>query len=81
MNGIFRGKVHGTATVGERGQIVIPADVRDLLRIRAGERLMVMVKPERKIIALMRTDDFDRFLGEAAKMIARMKKKVSKKNR
>jgi AbrB family looped-hinge helix DNA binding protein len=81
MNGIFRGKVHGTATVGERGQIVIPAEVRELLRIRPGERLMVMVKPERKIIGLMRTDDFNRFLGEAAKMIARLKKRVSKKSR
>jgi AbrB family looped-hinge helix DNA binding protein len=81
MNGIFRGKVHGTATVGERGQIVIPAEVRELLRIRPGERLMVMVKPERKIIGLMRADDFNRFLGEAAKMIARLKKKVSKKSR
>ena len=81
MNGIFRGKVHGTATVGERGQIVIPADVRELLRIRPGERLIVMVKPERKTIGLMRTDDFNRFLGDAAKMIVRLKKKVSKKGR
>ena len=81
MNGIFRGKVHGTATVGERGQIVIPADVRELLRIRPGERLIVMVEPERKTIGLMRTDDFNRFLGEAAKMIVRLKKKVSKKGR
>lgn len=81
MNGIFRGKVCGTATVGERGQIVIPAEVRDLLRIRPGEQLIVMVKPERKIIGLMRSDDFNRFLGEAAKMIVRLKKKVSKKGR
>ncbi|MCX6339693.1 MAG: AbrB/MazE/SpoVT family DNA-binding domain-containing protein [Candidatus Aureabacteria bacterium] len=81
MNGIFRGKVHGTATVGERGQIVIPAEVRELLRIRPGERLMVMVKPERKIIGLMRADDFNAFLKQAAKMIARLEKKVSKKSR
>ncbi len=81
MNGMFRGEVHGTATVGERGQIVIPADVRELLRIKPGERLMVMVKPERKIIALMRADDFNRFLGEAARVIARLKKRVLKKSR
>lgn len=81
MNGIFRGDVRGSVIVGERGQVVIPAEVRNLLRIRAGERLMVMVKPERKIIGLVRADDFNRFLRQAAKMIARLEKKVSKKGR
>ncbi|MCX6358158.1 MAG: AbrB/MazE/SpoVT family DNA-binding domain-containing protein [Candidatus Aureabacteria bacterium] len=76
MNGMFRGDVHGSVIVGERGQVVIPAEVRKLLHIRAGERLMVMVRPDRNIIGLMRADDFNRSLRQAAKMISRLKKKI-----
>ena len=35
----------GSVTVGERGQIVIPADVRKQLDISAGDRLLVFRHP------------------------------------
>ncbi|MCX6355447.1 MAG: AbrB/MazE/SpoVT family DNA-binding domain-containing protein [Candidatus Aureabacteria bacterium] len=81
MNGIFKGKVHSSVTVGERGQIVIPAGVRQMFRIRPGERLIVIVNAERKIIGLMHTDDFNAFLKQAAAVITKMERKVSRKNR
>lgn len=33
----------GSTVVGERGQVVIPKDVRDRLHLKAGDKLMVMV--------------------------------------
>jgi AbrB family looped-hinge helix DNA binding protein len=33
----------GSTVVGERGQVVIPKDIRDRLRLKPGDKLMVMV--------------------------------------
>ena len=49
MNGFFKGKVYGAATVGERGQLVIPSDLRKDLDIKAGDRLMIFAKIDRKM--------------------------------
>ena len=35
-------KCHGTATVGERGQVVLPAGLRKKFKIEAGEKLIVL---------------------------------------
>lgn len=44
---------YGTATVGERGQIVIPADLRKDLAIHPGDKLMIMTHPSGKGIVLL----------------------------
>jgi len=38
-------KLYGTATVGTKGQVVIPADAREELEIAAGDRLYVFGSP------------------------------------
>ena len=35
-------RVFGTAKVGDRGQIVIPKDARDLFNIRPGDTLLIL---------------------------------------
>ena len=35
-------KLYGTATVGTKGQVVIPADAREALNIQIGDRLYVV---------------------------------------
>lgn len=35
-------KLYGTATVGTKGQVVIPADARQALNIQTGDRLYVV---------------------------------------
>jgi AbrB family looped-hinge helix DNA binding protein len=35
----------GSATVGERGQVVIPADARKKLGIQPGDKLLVLMDP------------------------------------
>lgn len=79
MNAIFKGKVYGTATVGERGQLVIPAELRKALRIKSGDQLMVFAKLDKKVINLMPEKEFSRFLEKAAKLIAQLESKVHKK--
>ncbi len=80
MNGFFKGKVYGAATVGERGQLVIPANLRKDLDIKAGDRLMIFAKIDRKMISIMREKDFSDFLQKASKIISKLENKVSKED-
>jgi AbrB family looped-hinge helix DNA binding protein len=80
MNGFFKGKVYGTAMVGERGQLVIPSDLRKDLGIKAGDRLMVFAKIDRKMISIMREKDFSDFLQKASKIISKLENKVSRED-
>jgi AbrB family looped-hinge helix DNA binding protein len=40
--GIHTKKLYGTATVGTKGQVVIPSDAREELNIKPGDRLYVV---------------------------------------
>lgn len=80
MNGIFKGKTYGAVRVGERGQLVIPAELRKSLNIKSGDQLMVFAKPNKKVINLMPEKDFSQFLEKASKLIAKLESKCRKNN-
>ena len=78
MQAIFKGKAYGSVTVGERGQVVIPAEIRNSLKIKSGDQLMVFAKLDKKVISMMPSIDFNHFLQRAAKLIEKLEK-VTKK--
>ena len=43
-------RVFGTAKVGDRGQIVIPKEARELFNIQPGDTLLILGKPETGLI-------------------------------
>jgi AbrB family looped-hinge helix DNA binding protein len=47
----------GSVTVGERGQVVIPAEARKKMDISPGDKLLVMGHPFAKGIVLAKIDD------------------------
>lgn len=80
MNAIFKGKAYGAVTVGERGQLVIPAELRRALKVKSGDQLMVFAKLDKKVINLMPAKDFSEFLEKAAKLISKLESKVHKEH-
>ncbi len=48
--GMGRGRAVGMAKVGEKGQIVIPKEARELLGIRPGDTLLVLADPDNGLI-------------------------------
>ena len=49
--GMPKGKyLFGTAKVGEKGQIVIPKEAREVFRIRPGDTLLILGDEERGIL-------------------------------
>jgi AbrB family looped-hinge helix DNA binding protein len=53
---------YGTATVGERGQIVIPADLRKALNVHPGDKLLVLAHPSGKGIMLFPVEAVREFM-------------------
>jgi AbrB family looped-hinge helix DNA binding protein len=52
----------GSATVGTKGQIVIPADARSAMQIKEGDKVVVLRGPREGSILIFRVDSFDKFL-------------------
>ncbi|KPK41990.1 MAG: hypothetical protein AMJ78_04005 [Omnitrophica WOR_2 bacterium SM23_29] len=77
MAGFHRPKVYGAVTVGERGQIVIPAQLRESFGIKAGDKLIVVAKPEGHI-GFIPADKFDEFLTHMTEILATFKKVKTK---
>ncbi len=51
-------KVYGTATVGARGQVVIPVEARKDLKLKPGDRLMVLGKYG-KALSFIKADEIN----------------------
>lgn len=59
----------GAVTVGERGQIVIPAEVRRAFGIEAGEKLLILCHPADQSIIIVKADTMIRFLSKMQEAI------------
>ncbi len=55
------GKILGTTTVGERGQVVIPAEARAEMDISSGDKLVVFGNCHNGSITLVKAEIFDRY--------------------
>ena len=51
----MKDKIVGIAKVGEKGQIVIPKEARDMFNIKSGDTLIVLCDKE-KGIAILKSD-------------------------
>jgi len=60
----------GAATVGERGQVVIPAEARERLDIKPGDKLLVFVHPAGWGVAFVKFDKLQQAQQELEQAIA-----------
>lgn len=71
-----RVQFHGSVTVGERGQVVIPADARRDMGIEPGERLLVFRHPGESMLVMTKIDAFQRFLDHQLRMLEQARQTV-----
>ncbi len=64
-------EVAGTTTVGERGQVVIPAEARRTLRLKPGDRLIVLVKDG--AIGLVRAEAIRHLVSDLNRQLGRLR--------
>jgi AbrB family looped-hinge helix DNA binding protein len=61
--------IFGVVKVGERGQIVIPKEARELYNIKAGDSLMVL--GDQRGIAMLKTEVFQSIIDQAMEGLAK----------
>ena len=66
-------KLYGTATVGTKGQVVIPSDARDDLNIQPGDRLYVVGSVEKKWIGFLKEDQLRELVEQLTENIEKYK--------
>lgn len=64
---------YGSATVGERGQIVIPAEARKDFGINPGDKVLVMRHPVWKGLMISHFEDVRGFLDDFSSNLERVK--------
>lgn len=66
----------GSVTIGERGQVVIPAEARKRFGFEPGDRLLVMADPAHKSLMLCRMDDLREFMNDFQEGLARAEREA-----
>ncbi|MFA5188645.1 MAG: AbrB/MazE/SpoVT family DNA-binding domain-containing protein [Patescibacteria group bacterium] len=66
-------KNYGSATVGERGQVVIPKEIRKEMKVRAGDKFFVFSRLH-KVIVFIKAENFDIMINEMTKTLENLKK-------
>lgn len=62
----------GSVTIGDRGQVVIPAEARNQLEWHPGEKLLVMRHPIYKGVMMFKIESVREFLDEFARQLEGM---------
>lgn len=72
MSHILRNKFVGSATVGERGQIVIPADARREYELEIGDKIMIFATQHRSSLMLIKAEHVTRMLSDTIDQLGKI---------
>lgn len=71
-------QLFGTATVGTKGQVVIPADAREALGIQPGDRLYVVGSTKKKWVGFIKEEQLREMLDHLTGHIEQYKDILNK---
>ena len=74
-------KFYGSTTIGERGQMVIPAQARTDLNIRHGSKLLVFGGPHGHGIMVIKPEDMTEFIAKAMSYLSKFSEIVESGDR
>ena len=64
---------YGAVTVGERGQIVIPAEARTQLGIKPGDKILILRHPVYEGLVMTKLEAFSGFVEEFSQTLEKVK--------
>lgn len=71
-------QLYGTATVGTKGQVVIPADAREALDIKPGDRLYCVGSVSKKWLGFLKEDQLREIIDHLTDNIEQYKDLLKK---
>lgn len=66
----------GTATVGPKGQVVIPAETRESMGISPGDKLLVLYVEEKNAVSFITEKQAQKYIDQLGKSILEVKSKL-----
>lgn len=69
---------YGSATIGERGQIVIPAEARKKLGIHRGDKLLIFAHPFKEGIMIFPVGEMESMMLEMVQGLAEIQEELKK---
>ena len=76
----FHKHIHlaGTVTVGPKGQVVIPVEVRESMGIAAGDKLIALYFDEKKSVAFITEQQAEEYVSMMGEHFTAMKETLKK---
>ena len=71
-------KLFGFASVGEKGQIVIPVEARKALKIKTGDRFLVMSAPHGESLVLTTPEALESFTAHMGKQLTSLQSAIKR---
>lgn len=68
----------GVATVGTKGQIVIPIEARDDIGLNPGDKVFVISMKEKKMLAVFPAGSMEAFVEEMTSQLSNLKRALKK---
>ena len=68
---------HGTTTIGEKGQIVIPAETRKAMDLKSGDKLLVF-SMGKNMVALTKFDQLEKMADVMSKRLDSIREVLKK---
>ncbi len=60
-------KIYGTATMNEKGQVVIPANARAALDFKPGMRFVIMGAFMGRAVVIVKAEDIEKYMKDVVK--------------
>lgn len=62
-------RIIGTATINEKGQVVIPADARKDLGIKPGDKLVIMSSQHKPALILVKAEEIEALVQDLSQAL------------
>jgi AbrB family looped-hinge helix DNA binding protein len=59
-------KILGTATLNDKGQLVVPAEARADLGLKAGSKVVIMRSPDKPALILLKAEEVEAMIKDMA---------------
>jgi len=68
----------GTMTIGPKGQVVIPVEVREKMAIQPGDKLIALYIPDKKAISFVTESSMQSIVDQMGKHVDALKTRLGK---
>lgn len=69
-------KLAGTVTVGPKGQVVIPSEVRESMKIEPGDKLLALYMADKKSVVFITEEQAQEYVNQMGEQFTHFKHEV-----